>query len=420
MMDGSAPGSPRGAQALWRPLLWRVLAFAVVFLVAVAGLSMGVGVSERDLSGVGLAERAYYALGLFVLGGLDIGTPVGGPPGGRALLWAAYFLAPIITVSALVETAIRLIGPLALRVRPLSGHVVIGGAGRLALLYVRKLRERERRRPIIVVDRNPSPPLIGELRNVHRALVINGDIASDEVLGGLRLKHAHRVLLLTGDDYANLDAAAKILRLAPDRAGRIIAHVSDLGFMRETGGSIVARGAEIFNGHEFAATYLVREHLVKRFRSTPQRDLVVLAGFGRFGQTVLHQLQEHALGSFGHVVIIDEHATRNARLFAERPGFAADYAHAVIDGNLRDPEIWGRITDVAHAHGSDPIVILGSGDDGTNLHAALRVRKQHPNAYVIVRSFRASPFTDEIAREAGAHAFNLGELVERGMPDRWL
>ncbi|HUF75619.1 MAG TPA: hypothetical protein VMM35_05040, partial [Longimicrobiales bacterium] len=135
-------------QALWRPLVWRVLAFVVVFLVAVVGFSMGVGVSERDLSGAGLAERAYYALGLFVLGGLDIGTPEGGPLAGRALLWAAYFGAPIITVSALVETAIRLIGPLALRVRPLSGHVVIGGAGRLALLYVRKLREQDRRRPI--------------------------------------------------------------------------------------------------------------------------------------------------------------------------------------------------------------------------------------------------------------------------------
>lgn len=419
-MDGATATPTRGARALWRPLVWRVLAFVVVYVLAVVGLSMGVGVTERDLSGVGLAERAYYALGLFVLGGLDIGTPVGGPLVGRALLWAAYFLAPIITVSALVETAIRLIGPIALRVRPWRGHVVIGGAGRLALLYVRKLRERDRRRRILVVDRNPSPGSLGELRHVHRALVVNGDITSDEVLGGLRVERAHRVLLLTGDDFANLDAAAKILRLAPDRAGRIVAHVSDLGFMRETAGSSVARGAEIFNGHEFAATYLVREHLVRRFRSTPQRDLVVLAGFGRFGQTVLHELQKHALGSFGHVVIIDEYATRNARFFEEQPGFASDYVHVVIDGNLRNPEIWSRISEVVHAHGSDPIVILGSGDDGTNLHAALRVRKHHPDAYVIVRSFRTSPFTAEIARDAGAHAFNLGELVQSGIPDGWL
>jgi hypothetical protein len=134
---------------------------------------------------------------------------------------------------------------------------------------------------------------------------------------------------------------------------------------------------------------------------------------------VLHRLQERAAGSFGHVVIIDEHATRNARAFQEEPGFSDAYARVVIDGDLRDPELWKRIGDIVHAHGNDPVVVLGSGDDGTNLHAALRVRSQHPGAYVIVRSFRTSPFTDEVATEAGAHPFNLGGLIESGMPEAW-
>ena len=65
------------------------------------------------------------------------------------------------------------------------------------------------------------------------------------------------------------------------------------------------------------------------------------------------------------------------------------------------------------------MIVLGSGDDGTNLHAALAIGKQHPGAYVIVRSSRASPFTAEIAQEAGIHAFNLAALVESGMPGTW-
>jgi Trk K+ transport system NAD-binding subunit len=158
---------------------------------------------------------------------------------------------------------------------------------------------------------------------------------------------------------------------------------------------------------------------VKRFRDTPHDDLVVLAGFGRFGQTVLDQLQKHALGSFSRVIIIDDDAGRNARTFEEGPGFAQDYEYLVIDGNLRDPDLWARIGGVVRTHGHDPVVVLGSGDDGTNLHAALRVREQHPDSYVIVRSFRSSPFTEEVAREAGAHAFNLGGLIASGMPQRW-
>jgi Trk K+ transport system NAD-binding subunit len=399
--------------------MWRGLAFAAVFLAALAGLMAGVGVSERDLAGTGIAEKAYYALGLFVLGGLDIGTPVGGPLFGRALLWTAYFAAPFVIASTLLEAAARFIGPLGLRVRPLSGHVVLAGAGRLTLLYVRKLRKTDPHRTVVVVERNANHPLLIELRDLHRAVIITGDITSAAILRGLRLGRAHRVLLLTGDDFANLDAAAQILKLAPRRSGRIVVHVSDLGFMRETAQSSVARECEIFNGHEFAAINLVHEHLVGRFRGTPHRDLVVLAGFGRFGQSVLHQLQQHASGSFGQVVIIDEHATRNARAFAHEPGFAAGYDRVVIDGDVLDPEIWGRIAEVVRAHGHDPVIVLGSGNDGTNLQAALAVQKQHPDAYVIVRSFRASPFTAEIAEEAGVHAYNLAELIERGMPEEW-
>ena len=404
---------------LKRPFVLRGLAFGAVYLAALGGLLSGVGVSERDLSAAGIAEKAYYALGLYVLGGLDIGTPVGGPQLGRVLLWAAYFLAPVITAFALLEAAVRLFGPLAIRVRRLKGHVVVGGAGRLTLVYVRKLRKRDPRRTVIVVEQNPGHPALAELQDVYGVVVVTGDVASDGVLRGLRLDRAHRVLLLTGDDFTNLDAAAKILRLAPGLAGRIVVHVSDLGFIRETSGSSVARDCEVFNGHEFAAMHLVQEHLLGWFQRTPYSDVVVLAGFGRFGRTVLHQLQQHAQGSFGHVVIIDETATRNARVFEDGPGFGDEYAREIIDGDILDPEIWRGISAHLSAAEHEPVVILGSGEDGTNLQAALSVRALHPQALVIVRSFRSSPFTEEIAQEAGVHAFNLAELVESGMPDSW-
>lgn len=413
------PPQEREARTLWRPFFWRGLAFVAVYGAAVGGLASGVGVSERDLVGEGLAVQAYYALGLFVLGGLDLGTPVGGPALGRTLLWSAYFLAPIITASAIVETAIRIIDPVKLRVRRFSDHVVIGGAGRLTLLYVRKLRSQDRRRPIVVVEQKAEHPLIPELRDVHRAVIVRGDVASDQVLRRIRAHRAHRVLLLTGDNFSNLDAASKILSRSTVTARRIVVHVSDLGLIRQTEGSSVARSCEIFNGHESAAVHLMQEHLLARFHRTPGRDPVVLAGFGRFGQTVLDQLQRDAAGKFGPVIVLDHDATRYARAFDDGPGFRDDYQRVVIDGDLRDPDIWSHIHDILRAEGNDPVVIAGSGNDGTNLTAALAVRSAHPDAYVIVRNRRASPFTDEIAVEAGIHSFNLGQLIQSGMPSDW-
>jgi len=153
----------------------------------------GVGVTERDLSGAGLAERIYYALGLFVLGGLDLGTPVGGPLYGRALLWGAYFAGPLITASALIEAAVRIIGPLALRVRPLKDHVVLAGAGRLTRLYVRRLRRLDPDGTVVVVERDPNHPSLAQLRDLYRTVVVNGDSqfrGSTGVLGRLQA-HGH-------------------------------------------------------------------------------------------------------------------------------------------------------------------------------------------------------------------------------------
>jgi hypothetical protein len=118
-------------------------------------------------------------------------------------------------------------------------------------------------------------------------------------------------------------------------------------------------------------------------------------------------------------VIIDEHAARHVRAFDEHPGFDPSYERSVIDGDLLDPEVWQRVGQTATAQGLDPVVILGSGSDGTNLHAAFLARSRHPGAYVIVRSFRASPFTAEVAEEAHLNAFDLAGLIREGMPPRW-
>jgi len=405
---------------LWRPLVWRGAAFLLIAAAGLTGLLLGAGVSERELSGTGLLGKAYYVLGLFVLGGLDLGTPTGGPTVARALLWFAYFAAPLITASALIEAVLRLVDPLALRKRRLDGHVVLGGAGRLSTVYLRKLRERDPDRPIVVVELDPNHPALPELRDAHGATVVVGDITRDRVLDGLRLERARRVLFLTGNDFANLDAATKVLGRVPSLAGKLVVHVSKLGFIRETTGSRVAQEAEIFNGHEFAAMKLVEDHLLARFRDTPGKDLVVLVGFGRFGQTVLRLLQEHAAGSFGRVVIIDERAGRLVPIFAEYPGFDGRYERSVLEGDILDPDVWARIEAIVSADGREPVFVAGSGGDGTNLHAGLMARKRYPSAYVLVRSFQESPFTDEVARDAGLHAFHLGELIARGMPERWM
>ena len=53
---------------------WRWPLAFVFFSFAVIGLSVGVSLTERpDVGAAGFLTKAYYSLGLFVVGGLDVG-----------------------------------------------------------------------------------------------------------------------------------------------------------------------------------------------------------------------------------------------------------------------------------------------------------------------------------------------------------
>ena len=69
---------------------WLPAGAIVVFLLALIGFESGVSVTERpELATAGLMAKAYYALSLFDVGGVDLGTPTGGPALGQAMLWTA-------------------------------------------------------------------------------------------------------------------------------------------------------------------------------------------------------------------------------------------------------------------------------------------------------------------------------------------
>lgn len=396
----------------------RAAALTLVFAAGYVGMSSGVSLSSRALVDAGPLARAYYTLSLFVIGGVDLGTPVDGPPWGRALLWSAYFLAPLITIGAVAEAALRMLNPTRRRLRRLHDHVVIAGAGRLCLRFVRKLRAADAHIPVVVIERNPANPRIGELEEVYKAIVVIGDVGSEKILERVHVERARRVMLLTSDDFANLDAASRLLERLPRLRGHIVAHVADLSFLRAVPPEALDGGYECYNSLESAAVDLVKRRLLARFAETEHRDLVLLAGFGRFGQTVLHQLQEHAAEQFGTVLIIDLEARANAMSFAESPGFG-DYERHVIDGHLRQPDIWRSVDEIVHGDVGDPVIIVGTGDDGLNLHTALDLIRRYPGASITVRGFDESPFAEEVARKTGLHAFRLAELISTSMPRHW-
>lgn len=400
-----------------RGIAWRGLILLAALLAGFVALEAGVGFSERDgVENADFATHLYYTIGLFVLGGLDLGMPAGGPDWARYLLWVVYFAAPLITAASVIEGVLRAVAPARWRLRRLRGHIIVVGCGRTGRLYLRRMRQSRPNKTVLMVDIRPDHPAVDEIREVHRAQFLAGDIRDEAVLDGLRLAYADRVFLFTGDDFANLDAAARIREKVPALARRTIVHVADLHFYRVMRKTPLAQTCELVNKHLIAAKQLVSSRLIAHFEMTERLDIVVLAGFGRFGQTVLHRLQEMACDKFDRVVIIDTRAGEAAARFDEQVGFSGFYQRQIIEGDLRDPRVWQRVEGIDNAQ---PVFIIGSGDDSTNLSTALWIASAFRNAYVLSRGFYRSVAADMVSKEGGFHTFAVSELVAHSMSDDW-
>lgn len=401
-------------------LSWKSWSAITIFFCGLVGFAMGVDVSERP--GIPEADfftKAYYSLGLFVLGGLDLGTPAGGPLLGQILLWVAYFGAPIWTASAIFETILHALRPPVWHVRRIKNKIVIFGGGELTLAFLDRMSAvGNARRAVVIVDESMHP-YVDQLRSYHGVRVF---VTSGEQMHRLRrypLQKAHKFLLLSERDDINLELASLLLEQDPDLGPKIVYHVSNLRLLRVLQDTRVVQQCTTFNQYELAATQLAREQLIKRFNATEHRDTVVLAGFGRFGQSILEQLERHASGAFSRVAIIDLHAEQRALIADEQLESERKYSRHTYEGDVDDPVVWQRLLKEVVIGNEEPVFVITTGDDQTNLRCAIWLRKQFENALIISRTLAPSYFAKGVCDEHDVVSVNTAELAQVSIPHAW-
>jgi Trk K+ transport system NAD-binding subunit len=401
-------------------LSWKSWTAITIFGCGLAGLALGVEVSERPgVSDEDIFTKAYYALGLFVLGGMDLGTPVNGPLYGRILLWIAYFAAPIWTASAVFETILHALRPPVWHVRRIKNKVVILGGGELTLGFLNRITTSGNARRVIVIVDKAQHPHIDQLRTYRgvRVFMVSGD--QMHRLRRYPLHRAHRFLLLSERDDINFEVASILLEHDPQLGCKIVYHVSNLRLLRVLQDTRVVQMCTTFNQYELAATQLARERLMKRFKDTEYRDIVVLAGFGRFGQSILEQLERHASGEFSRVAIIDRAAQQQALIADEQVETERTYSRHTYEGDIDDPETWQRLFSEVVTGEEEPVFVITTGDDQTNLRCAIWLRQQFHNALIISRTLAPSTFAKGVCDEHELVSVNTAELVEVSIPHAW-
>jgi voltage-gated potassium channel Kch len=404
-----------------KQISWRWPLALSLFACAMYGLSSGVSLTERpNVVDGSLLVKAYYSLGLFVVGGLDIGLPTGGPLPGRILLWIAYFGSPLLAASAVMEALLIVISRERWQLQRIKNHIVVVGSGDLTTSFLRVLRQQPNHIPVIVVDHAIDSSREHELAENFDVVVITGDVTHEFTLKKLRLHRARRVMLLGDDDFVAFEAASKILRLYPQLASQIVLHGGSLRFLRAMQDTKIANQVTRFNSYNLAAKGLVNTVLIDHFKKTKYQDTVVIAGFGLFGQTILEELQKNARDEIDLVAIVDKQAHRRMQIVDEQQKERVFYERKVYQGDTSHPEVWRKLTGDIDLSRGEPVVIMGTGNPAINLRTALWIKQKYNNALIFVRTNDTSEFAQAVGEEHGVHCISITQLVEDNIPHDWL
>ena len=405
---------------------YRFAAVAAVFILSLCAFASGVQTTGvDDLQGSSILAWIYYSAGLFVFGGLDLGVPEGGPAIGRGALWIAFFLAPAITTTAIVEAALRLMRRNRLDRRKLKAHAVVVGAGRLGISYCQSIHRVEPGKSLLLVDLQGSVLSAEEANLLENAQRLRTALDRPEAFELLCLPEADQVIVLGDDDLLNLEIAWEVKQRAPELP--VAVHVTDLTLLRpvsrlirdaKAGGAEMAGLPLLFNTHRIAALHLYEHFLQPHFEQTGYRDVVVLGGFGHFPQTILELLRVTARDELEYIVIVDVEASKNVRRFGADVALdAVDFS--AVDGDLEDPGTWARVDKVLEPHEAIPVYLLAAENEVLNFRSAMMLRRRLPDARIFARCFRRSAFAQSLARENDFELLAFEDVFQQALHDHY-
>lgn len=404
----------------------RLSGIVIAFLLSIGAFVSGVETSGvDDMSELSIFAWIYYSAGLFVIGGLDLGVPVGGSVAGRTALWVAYFLAPIITTTTVIEAALQLIRRDRFQAKALDKHVIVVGAGRLGVTYIQAIQKIEPERQLLLVDAEGDKISAEEAVLLKHVQFVRASLDRKEVFELLHLERAARMIILSSNDLLNLEIAWSAKSCNPDLP--VAVHVTDLTFLRPVSRLIRDRasvGASpeslplIFNTHRIAALHLYEHFLHPHFEETGYRDVVVLGGFGRFPQTILELLRATALDELEHIVIVDAEASKNVRQFGADVALES-ISYSTVDGDLEDPGTWVEVDSLLSSHSATPVYLLAAANEVINFRAAMMLRRRSSEIRIFARCYRRGAFAESLARENVFELFAFEEVLQQALQDHY-
>jgi hypothetical protein len=359
-----------------------------------------------------LANSFFLSLRLFSLATCVVEGPV------PWLLQIARFLAPALTFTVTVKTLAGIFRSekRAFRLARSRGHIVICGAGAKASALIRDYCNKHQR--VVVIDLKATQSL-PDVTGRADLFAISGDAACEDTLKLARAERAERVFITTGNDSANIEIAAGLIRhckSSKSQTGRVACHVHlvDLQteelFKRHRIFKDAADRVDMhtFNVYDNTARLFWRERLLACgpiSRDDTRRLHVVIGGLGQMGEAILLRLvrsAHYANGLKPVVTVFDLKAEAcKERLLERYPALSRLCDLAVVNADLSHPRTATQIASVLAEPGQLGAVVFCLKDDYANFAVALRLAPhlKAPTSPIFIRLSRASGLNELLQAE---------------------
>jgi voltage-gated potassium channel Kch len=387
---------------------WFRVAGAVITLLVFASGFTGLMIEEGKERGplVCLYETCEFFL--FHGNAALLSLPPG--PHGKVpviLIGIAAFGGPLLSAVVLV----LLVGQISAVILDRQGvraanHVVILGCGREGLHWAKYLREKHKA-TIVVVNRNEEGPHIGEARAVSKAVLI-GDMRVKRTRERAAVAKSKMVVISSGNEVANIDTARAIASETDADGPMIFCRVVSqaLLFRMREGTKESSHRIRYFNIYDIVAHYTVGRTLQEAKKKKPggnaARLHLIICGFGRFGQAVLHAAGANAelFKRLEKVHVVD---VRAKDLLDEYQFSAPEGDQAILRRTEAKPsgilshDLWIALQQ--DPPGAQRLVFICTDNDVNNLVQALAIQRlllanakadRDVQAIVVMRQFESS------------------------------
>ncbi len=333
-------------------IVFRIIAPIVVVSLAIIALKLGVTVAAKpDLGNEPTSILLFHCISLFTFGAKDFGMPNGGNPILQNILYLTYFVAPLISLSALAECMYFFSKPILPLLLFRGNHFIIIGNGRVGKATANQLQNRfSAKSKVVIIDKNIEKESNGLQVFRNNKILVNADVLNSQILQKINIKKAKGVFILTDNEWVNFKTYYQIRdNISSNSNNRIYVRLSSVDlihFLQNKDLNNDWRAEHHFINVHIASTHqLFSAYQNNQNSANPKSTFivwnkaplkqVVMIGFGRFAQAFLSEMKIKNYLSAAKIIILDLDAQGAWRIFCWNCSF---FQYCIW--SIRNCKIW--------------------------------------------------------------------------------